>query len=143
MNSRRKAIFDGTKGAQLVLAFSGLIAVAIAGAILVSPSLFYAGYGIDVAGNATLVNELKAPAGMLLSAGVLMLAGAFMPRYIAISLVTATAVYLSYGLSRVVSIAVDGPPHDGMVSAASIEIAIGAICLLTLLHFRRANRNPL
>ena len=139
MNSRRRAIFDGVRGARLVLAFSGLVAVAIAGAILMAPETFYGGYGIDVAGNPTLVNELKAPAGMLLSAGVLMFAGVFRPRCAAISLATATAVYLSYGLSRVLSIAVDGIPHDGMVGAAGIEIVIGAICLLTLLHFRRAD----
>jgi hypothetical protein len=139
MNSRRKAIFDGASGARLVLAFSGLTAVAIAGAILMAPEMFYAGYGIDIAGKPTLVNELKAPAGMLLSAGVLMFAGVVRPRYAVISLATATAVYLSYGLSRVLSIAVDGLPHDGMVGAAGIEIVIGAICLLTLLHFRRAD----
>ncbi|WP_405227799.1 hypothetical protein [Lentisalinibacter sediminis] len=69
MNSRRKAIFDGVTGARLALAFSGLVAVAIAATIL----------------------------------------------------------------------AVDGMPHSGIVSAAGIEIVIGVICLLTLLHFRRAN----
>jgi len=139
MNSRRKAIFDGVRGARLVLAFSGLVALAIAGAIILAPETFYGSYGIDVAGNPTLVNELKAPAGMLLSAGMLMFAGVFRPRCAAISLATATAVYLSYGLSRFLSIAMDGIPHESMVGAAGVEIVIGAICLLTLLNVRRAD----
>ncbi|HZX24877.1 MAG TPA: DUF4345 domain-containing protein [Woeseiaceae bacterium] len=139
MNSRRKAIFDGVTGARLVLAFSGLVAVAIAATILAAPQAFYGSYGIEVVGNATLVNELKAPAGTLLIAGLLMFAGVFRASFAVVSLVTATAVYLSYGLSRVLSIVVDGIPHSGIVSAAGIEIVIGVICLLTLLHFRRAN----
>lgn len=139
MNSRRKAIFDGVTGARLVLAFSGLVAVAIAATILAAPQAFYGSYGIEVVGNATLVNELKAPAGTLLIAGLLMFAGVFRASFAVVSLATATAVYLSYGLSRVLSIVVDGIPHSGIVSAAGIEIVIGVICLLTLLHFRRAN----
>ena len=56
-----------------------------------------------------------------------------------LSLTVASVVYLSYGLSRILSIALDGMPHSGMVGAAGIEIVIGGICLLTLLHVRRRN----
>ena len=65
------------KGLLLV---SGLIAVGIAVAILFMPDAFYAGYGIDTGANVSLANELKAPAGMLLIAGLLVLAGVFTPR---------------------------------------------------------------
>ena len=88
-------------------------------------------------GNATLANELKAPAGALLVAGLLMFAGALRLKFAVISLTTAAIVYLSYGAARVLSIAVDGIPHSGMVSAAGIEIVIGAVCLITLLHEQR------
>jgi hypothetical protein len=125
----------------VVLFVSGLIAVAIAVAILFAPTAFYTGYGIDVTGDATLANELKAPAGALLVAGLVMFAGAFRRRFAVVSLTTAAVVYLSYGLSRVTSIAIDGVPHSGMVSAAGVELAIGAICLLTLLQVRHHNTN--
>jgi len=124
---------------QVILFLSGLVAVAIAATILVAPDVFYAGYGIEVGGNATLANELKAPAGALLVAGLLMFAGVFRSGLAMVSLATATAVYLSYGLGRALSIAIDGLPHSGMVSAAVIEIAIGAICLVTLLFVRRTS----
>lgn len=114
-------------------------AVAIAATTLVAPDAFYAGCGIEVGGNATLANELKAPAGALLGAGLLMFAGVFRSGLAVMSLATATAVYLSYGLGRVMSIAIDGFPHSSMISAAVIELVIGAVCLVTLLHVRRAN----
>lgn len=118
---------------KLLLSFSGLIATGIAVTILFAPDAFYTVYGIEVTGNTNLTNELKAPAGMLLVAGLLMLAGVFRSQLTTTSLVTAAAVYLSYGLSRFASIAVDGMPHSGLVEAAIVEIAIGAVCLFALL----------
>ena len=122
---------------RVMLFLCGLIASGIAATILFAPDAFYAGYGIEVGSNATLANEMKAPAGALLVAGLLMFAGVFRSQLAFISLATATAVYLSYGLGRLISIAVDGMPHSGMVNAAGIEIVIGTVCLLTLLYVRR------
>ena len=129
----------GMYTARLILVTSGLIAVAIAATILFAPGAFYAGYGIDVSGNSTLANELKAPAGTLLIAGLMMFAGVIRTRFALASLTVASVVYLSYGLSRVISIALDGVPHSGMVGAAAIEIVIGVICLSMLLRVRRAS----
>jgi hypothetical protein len=56
-----------------------------------------------------------------------------------VSLTTASVVYLSYGLSRLLSMAMDGLPHSGLVSAAGIELGIGAACLLALLRARDIN----
>ena len=118
-----------TRGLLLV---SGSIAICIAAMILFAPSVFYAGYGIDIGGNPSLANELKAPAGTLLVSGLLMLAGAFKSGFTILSLATATVVYLSYGLSRTLSMAIDGVPHTGLVGAAVIEVAIGVICWVVL-----------
>ena len=134
--------FGGLYTARLILFLSGLVAVAIALAILFAPGAFYGSYGIDVVGNATLANELKAPAGALLIAGLLMFAGVFRRNLIVVSLATSTAIYLSYGLSRVSSIVLDGMPANGMVSAAGVELLIGAICLLTLVQVRHIKPVP-
>ncbi len=131
MYSKVKWTMNQTTLVRGVLAVSGTVAVGIASTILFAPEAFYGSYGIDIAGNATLVNELKAPAGMLLIAGLVMFAGMFRQQHMPVSLVTATVVYLSYGLSRILSIVLDGMPDSGMVSAASIEILIGVVCLLT------------
>lgn len=122
-----------TRGLLLV---GGLLAAGIAATILFAPEPFYAGYGIDLGSNASLANELKAPAGTLLLAGAAMLAGVARPAYAATSLAIGSIIYLSYGLSRLLSFAVDGRPHDALVSAAILELVLGAICLLGLLRLR-------
>ena len=139
MKRRQIAIFGGLNTARLILVGSGLIAIVIALAILFAPEALYAGYGIEVGDNATLANELKAPGGMLLAAGMLMFAGVFRSQYAVMSLTTAAGVYLSYGFSRLASMAIDGIPHSGLVGAAGLELVIGAVCLITLLHIRHIN----
>jgi len=127
-NNVRVGLFSSYATRGLLLA-SGLIAASIAAMILFAPNAFYEGYGIEIGANVSLGNELKAPAALLLLAALIMLAGVFRSEFAIPSLATATAVYLSYGLSRILSIAIDGVPHSGLVSAAVIEIAIGGVCL--------------
>ena len=141
MKSNTKTSRCREKGIQLVLLGSGLVAILIAITILFAPTSFYSGYQIDVANNATLLNELKAPAGALLVAGALMLAGVFRAGLVSLSLTAAAVVYLSYGVSRAISFVVDGLPHEGMISAAGIELLIGTICLLLLLQSRNSSQS--
>ncbi len=141
MYSKVKWAMNQTTLVRVVLGVSGVLAAGIASTILFAPEAFYGSYGIDVADNTTLVNELKAPAGMLLIAGLVMFAGVFRQQLMPMSLVTATVVYLSYGLSRILSIVLDGMPDSGMVSAASIEILIGVVCLLTFQQVRKPPRS--
>lgn len=129
----------GSYGTRGLLLASGIIAAGIAAAILFVPNAFYGAYEIDIGSNVSLTNELKAPAGALLLAGLAMLAGVFKSDFAIPSLVAATAVYLSYGLSRVLSMAIDGVPHSGLVSAAVLEVVIGMVCLLDLIRHRKTS----
>jgi len=135
-NSNLRKIMVG----RLLLLLSGLGASGIALAIQIAPEAFYASYGIELGGDSSLINELKAPAGALLLAGLLILAGSIRVRLLVLSTATAAAVYLSFGLSRALSMIVDGVPHDALVSAAVAEVAIGSICLVNLIsHYQQAN----
>ena len=119
-----------------LLLAAGLLATGIAATILAAPDPFYAGYGIDISSNVSLANELKAPAGALFAAGLLMLVGVVKLEYAVTSLAVASVIYLSYGLSRLLSITVDGIPHSALVSAAMLELALGAVCLLGFVRLR-------
>ena len=74
----KRAARDGNRGDRRMKT--------IAATILAAPDPFYAGYGIDVSSDVSLANELKAPAGTLLVAGLLMLVGVVKPRYAVTSL---------------------------------------------------------
>ena len=125
-----------SKVLNTILFFSGLIATGIGGAILLTPVAFYATNGIELADNISLLNEIKAPGGALLAIGLLIMSGAFVTALSFTSVVVSTLVYLSYGLSRILSTAIDGVPAEGLVQAAIIEIGIGLISVFALVKYR-------
>ena len=102
---------------------------------------FYAGYGINVGGNVSLLNELKAPGIALMASGFFIAAGAVVVRLAPVSAFVAAFLYLSFGLSRLVSIDLDGLPADGLVQAAGIELVFGLACVFVLVLRRREARS--
>ena len=129
---------QATKTHRFLLVSSGLIAIAIGSALLIVPARFHASNGIDLGTDASLLSEVRAPGGALLALGFLMLLGAPLRRFTFASTSIAAAVYLAYGASRLLGIALDGLPGTGLLAAMAIELAIGTACLITL--FRAARR---
>jgi len=128
-----------TKKLRALLIVSGLLAMAIGGSILFTPAAFYAANGIRLAAEPDLLSEVRAPGGALAVFGLLMLAGVFRRAFTLTSIVIATAVFLSYGASRLVSIALDGAPGPGLLLAAAIELLVGAAAASALARGARQN----
>lgn len=116
----------------VILCLAGGIAIAIGTLILRSPAAFYASNHIDIAGNINLLSEIRAPAGFLLTSGLVITAGAFVAPLTFTSTLLATLLYLSYGLSRLMGMAIDGVPVESLVQADEIELGLGLICLICL-----------
>jgi len=116
------------------LILSGLVAAGIGGAILFMPAAFHATNGIELGGNTSLLNEVRAPGGALLACGMLIVSGAFVASLTFTSLVVSSLLYLSYGLSRILSMVVDGFPVEGLVQATAFEMVIGMVCFATLVR---------
>ena len=123
---------------RLLLSVSGLIAFAIGASILLDPVGFHAGYGTDLGSEASLLSEVRAPGGALLVLGALMLVGVVARGFTHASTAIAAAVYLAYGLSRLVSLGLDGVPAQGLLVATGFELVLGAACVLALVRGRRA-----
>jgi hypothetical protein len=62
--------------------------------------------------------------------------GAFVDKLTFTSIVVSTLLYLSYGLSRILSMAIDGMPAEGLVQAAALEIVIGLVCVFVFVKYR-------
>ncbi len=128
------------RGLKAVLLISGVILIGIGIAILFAPRAMFFSYGVDLGGNTSLINEIRAPGGALLVGGMLILSGAFVAGMTFTSAVIAAFLYLSYGTSRVLSIIIDGVPAQEIVVATAVELAIGLIVVAALLAYRRAKR---
>ena len=124
-----------SKALKAILIIAGLIGVYVGVEILFFPISFYATSGIEIGDNVSLLNEIRAPGGALLISSVLIILGAFVSKLTFTSIVLATLLYLSYGLSRIVSMMVDGRPAEILVYVALLEIIIGLICAFMLVKY--------
>ena len=115
-----------------VLLVAGALLILVSSFILASPAEFYAANNIELGANLNLINELKAPAGLLLAAGLFVIGAIFVRSQADTALWLAALVYLSYAGSRFVSMAFDGVPAAGLVQAAALEGIVGVACLAVL-----------
>lgn len=120
-----------------VLATGSLIALGIGAAAFAAPVPFYEQYGIELAGDASALNETRAAGAAVLALGALIGVGAVRPRWAAASAVAGAAVFSAYGLARLFSAVVDGAPASGLISAAVVEVVIGGDCLAAWMWLRR------
>ena len=121
-----------TKLVACFLLVSGVILLGIGAAILLTPSAFHASNGIVFENDASLMSEVRAPGGLLFASGLLILVGLFRHKLRHQSVILATLVYGTFGLSRMLSMAIDGMPSKGIVGATAIELIIEALGLLIL-----------
>ena len=121
---------------KAILIISGVIAIGVGVTLLFTPITLYASVGVDVSNKVSLLSDLRATGGALLASGALIAAGAFRPILTFTSTVFATLLYLSYGLSRIYGMFVDGIPDLVIVQVAVIEIVIGIVCLFALVKYR-------
>ncbi len=121
---------------KIVLIISGLIGAIVGLASLIIPVQFYALNQINLGGQINLLNEIRASGGSLFIIGILIISGAFVKRLTYTSIVLSTVMYLSYGISRILSMILDGMPVNDLIYVCIIEIVIGLICLYCLIKYK-------
>ena len=123
------------------LGVAGAIAMLIGGAVLLVPHAFFATNHITLGTDPNLMSEIRAPGGLLLATGLIMIAGAAMQSLLRAGLLTAAVVFSMYGVSRLVSAVLDGMPSGSLVSALGIELAVGMIAIILIMRFGLLERN--
>jgi len=120
---------------NILLVGGGLIGIGVGSAQLFVPVAFEASAGIRLEDNISLLSEIRGTGGTLLVGGILIALGAFNSKMIFTSIVLSCLFYLSYGLSRIFSMVMDGIPTESLVIVTGLEIAIGLISLFVLYRF--------
>lgn len=121
---------------RLLLVLGGVTALGLSLAILFFPGPFYASYGIDPTGQTNLLNELKAPALVIMAAGLIQARAVVRPGSQVFALGIGLVFYLGFGLARLAALATDGVPSPALVGAMGFEIALGLLFGLALWRHR-------
>jgi hypothetical protein len=121
----------------LFLLFTGSLGVIIGGCLLFVPVTFEASAGIYISNDPSVLSEIRGSGGMLLGAGILIVSGSLIKSMTRVSLFLSTLFYLSYGISRVIGILLDGIPSNSIIQITIAEIIIGIISIVFLLRFTK------
>ena len=108
---------------------SGLILTVIGGLTTFNPITIKANEGIEIAGNASALNDVRSFGMLLLATALLSFLGSFKSSFRKPATISTFLLFLSLGLGRSLSILLDGMPSDGMVKATGLEIILGLIGL--------------
>lgn len=127
---------------KVFLITSGIIGIGIGFSLLFFPIDFEASAGINLGDDINLLSEIRAPSGLLLVGGIIIILGAFFSKLTFTSILLSCFIYLSYGLSRLVSIVFDGFPSEPLQIALIVELLVGLVSLFVLLRFNRKEIKP-
>ncbi|WP_437969379.1 DUF4345 domain-containing protein [Sorangium sp. So ce260] len=130
------SIVQSGRVVKVTLFIAGLVLIGIGGATLLAPVAFHATSGIELGDSRSLLSETRAAGGSLLGTGALILLGAFSSRLAFTATVVGAVTYVSYGLSRLLSMAADGMPAQGLVLATAVELVLGLSCAAALVWRR-------
>ena len=109
------------------LTLTGLLLLAIGGAILIAPRAFYASNDIALGHDPTLLSEIRAPGGLLWATAILALNSVARQHMRSFTTPLLVLVYGSFGLARLVSITQDGIPAQPIISAMILELSVAVI----------------
>lgn len=125
---------------QFLLGISGALLFVIGAALLFTPHQFYASNGTTLGDAPNLLSEIRAPGGLLLACAIVILLGTFRSSFTRQSLLLSAMVYGSYGIARLISMAIDGMPSTSLVAATIIELVLGILCAASLTRIETTSK---
>ncbi len=120
-------IFVGAVGGLLIAVGTGL---------MFQPHDFSAANGIILGDNPSQLSEIRAPGALLIISALFMLISVGRARLLEPALALIAGIYGSYGLARLFSLMIDGPPSHSLVQAMIIELVIAGLSSIAWLRFR-------
>jgi hypothetical protein len=121
---------------RILLGIAGVILLLVGAMTLLQPQVFFASEGITLGSDPGLLSEIRAPGGLLIGCGISILVGAFRPTITQTPLMLSAIVYGSFGLSRLLSMGLDGLPSTSLMGATVVELVIGGWCVVALLRLK-------
>ncbi len=120
------------------LGVSGALLIATGLTVLFDPLSVL---GIEVgslSSEASLLSELRSPGLLLIISGGVSIAAVFRQRLAATALVLSALLYGSFGVSRLVSLVIDGSPSTSIFAAMAIELIAGVLAVAALVAIKKS-----
>ena len=126
-----------------LLQLNGWVAVLIGSFIVLDPVTLLQPYGLQSELSAGLLSELRAPGGLLIGCGLLIVRCSIAAELHQLGLMASAMVYGGYGSVRLLGFLVDGQPPTEILIAFAIEVVLFAAALFTIVSVKRGSRSTI
>ena len=118
----------------IVLALSSLLLTFVGSVRLFKPIETYAkNSGITLPSDASLLNEMRGVSAVMLSAGIIIALGIFIPSITITSFFVAILVFIGFAIGRIMSISMDGKPSKQITQGLVFELVLGGASVFCLI----------
>ena len=122
-------------GLKVILIVLALTLVIFGGWRLVDPIGFYIFSGLELSDDAGLLSEVRGAGGIIMASGLVVALGVFRHAWSRSSVMLAALVFLSFGLARLLGIALDGSPGAEVIQGMAIELVLGGLALFAFFKY--------
>jgi len=119
-----------------ILIFLGLFLIAGGSFRLIDPVSSFESLGMILDGTIGPLSEARGTGGVLLGFGLLILLGAFKKKLTYTSTLAAIVLFFGFGIGRIIGVAFDGIPGDGLLIGIITEFVFGLLALFALIKYR-------
>ncbi|WP_109098299.1 DUF4345 domain-containing protein [Aquimarina sp. AU58] len=119
----------------IVLSLSALMLVFVGVMRLSNPIKTYLkSSGIKLENDASLLNEMRGVAAVMLFAGMIILLGTFIEKLTFNSHLVASLIFIGFAIGRLISLKADGKPSKQIIQGILFEIVLGVANAFCLIH---------
>ena len=121
---------------KVILFLLGLVLIVLGTWRLTNPVNFYANSGIILSNDVSMLNEVRAAGGAIVGIGILIMLGVFIDKLTYTSTVVSIVIFLSYGIARILAMAMDGNPGEKIMQGIIFEFVFGIAGVFALYKYR-------
>ena len=125
-----------SKVLKVISILLGLVLIVLGTWRLTNPVNFYANSGIILSNDVSMLNEVRASGGAIVGIGILIMLGVFVDKLTYTSTVVSFVIFLSYGIARILAVAMDGNPGEKIVQGIIFKFVFGTAGVFALYKYR-------
>jgi len=104
---------------------------------LTNPVSFYAtNSGVKLSNDVNLLSEIRAAGGAVVGIGILIMLGVFIDKLTYTSTLVSIVIFFSFGIARILAIAMDGNPGEKIFQGIFFEFVSGLAAVFAFYKYR-------
>ena len=117
----------------ITLALSSLLLLFVGSSRLSNPIKTYLkSSGITLSEDVDLMNEVRGLSAVMLSAGIIIVLGTFIPEMKMTSHIVAILIFIGFAIGRITSMLADGSPNKQLKQGLIFELVLGSMNVVCL-----------